>query len=166
VIGVYNFAKGHTAEYSIFESFIIMGAMIIALLSLALGSRLILSDSVTRTDVIPSQDRKLLEQLIREGNENGVDQYVRLSSLTGATGAATRLGLTGLPLATIGLTIFFSCLAILVKDGGFLDLTKLTLGAFIGSFVQRSVSGERLASERLSPERTELETKKQLTSRQ
>jgi hypothetical protein len=87
--------------------------------------------------VLPPQDRKLLEDLIRDGNEKGIDQYVRLSSLSGTTGAATKLGLTGLPLATASLTIFFSALAIFGING-FLDLTKLTLGAFIGSFVQRT----------------------------
>ena len=45
------------------------------------------------------------------------------------------LGLTGLPLATIGLTLFFSILAI--RFPAFMDLAKLTLGAFIGSFVQK-----------------------------
>jgi len=30
---------------------------------------------------------------------------------------------------------------------GFLDLAKLTLGALIGSFVQRNVTGEKIASE-------------------
>lgn len=66
----------------------------------------------------------------------------RLSSLGGATGTATKLGLTGLPLATVGLTIFFSVVALFDSraDGGFMDLAKLTLGAFIGSFVQRAVS--------------------------
>jgi hypothetical protein len=43
-------------------------------------------------------------------------------------------------LATIGLTIFFSLLSL--KSPQFLDLAKLTLGAFIGSFVQKQV-GER-----------------------
>ena len=43
---------------------------------------------------------QLLEDLIRDGNEKGIDQYVRLSNLSGTTGAATKLGLTGLPLAT------------------------------------------------------------------
>ena len=55
------------------------------------------------------------------------------------------LGLTGLPLATIGLTIFF---ALMYAYGGlepFMDLAKLTLGAFIGSFVQKQV-GERQAT--------------------
>jgi hypothetical protein len=70
---------------------------------------------------------------------------VRLSSLSGATGTATKLGLTGLPLATVGLTIFFSAISIFGAQG-FLDLAKLTLGAFIGSFVQRAVSGERQTS--------------------
>jgi hypothetical protein len=69
-----------------------------------------------------------------------------LSSLSGTTGTATKLGLTGLPLATVGLTIFFSVIAIFGVDG-FLDLAKLTLGAFIGSFVQRNISGDRAATE-------------------
>ena len=125
--------------------------MFIALSSLFFGTRVILSGLSSPNVVLPPQDRKLLEDLIRDGNEKGIDQYVRLSSLSGTTGAATKLGLTGLPLATAGLTIFFSALAILGING-FLDLTKLTLGAFIGSFVQRNLSDDRhdgLKQERL-----------------
>src|SRR4051794_27472114 len=54
----------------------------------------------------------------------------------------TKLGLTGLPLATISLTIIFSLLAT-ANPGTFLDLAKLTLGAFIGSYVQRNVEIRR-----------------------
>ncbi len=96
--------------------------------------------------VITKEDRALLEQLIRDGNEKGIDQYVRLSSLSGVTGTYTKLGLTGLPLATIGLTLFFSVVSIF-HESGFLDLAKLTLGAFIGSFVQRNVAGEKLVAD-------------------
>ena len=74
---------------------------------------------------------------------------MRLSSLRGFTGTFTKLGLSGLPLATIGLTLFFAMLALLPLDTesqrSFFDLTKLTLGAFIGSFVQKAV--ERRTSE-------------------
>ena len=56
------------------------------------------------------------------------------------------LGLTGLPLATIGLTIFFALMYAYSCDNPFMDLAKLTLGAFIGCFVQKQV-GERLPAE-------------------
>ena len=78
---------------------------------------------------------------VKDGNEDTVTQYVRLSSLTGFTGFFTKLGLQGLPLATIGLTIFFSLLFMVEKD--YLDLAKLTLGAFIGSFVQRQITASQ-----------------------
>jgi len=74
---------------------------------------------------------------VKAGDEKTVDQYIRLTSLTGFTGTFTKLGLTGLPLATIALTLFFSVIAISYQE--FMDLAKLTLGAFIGSFVQKQV---------------------------
>jgi len=48
--------------------------------------------------------------------------------------------LQSLPLATIGLTIFFPLLTLLTpspEQGVLFDLTKFTLDAFIGSYVQR-----------------------------
>ena len=145
-VGTYSFVSHRNPEnLAPFEYALIAGAMFIALSSLFFGTRVILSGLSSPNVVLPPQDRKLLEDLIRDGNEKGIDQYVRLSSLSGTTGAATKLGLTGLPLATAGLTIFFSALAILGING-FLDLTKLTLGAFIGSFVQRNPSDEGRAS--------------------
>jgi hypothetical protein len=98
-----------------------------------------------RKDVILESDRQLLEEAIRAGNEKEIDQYVRLSSLTGATGFATKLGLTGLPLITVALTLIFAALNIYTKEVGFMDLTKLTLGAFIGSFVQRAATTQAVA---------------------
>ena len=72
---------------------------------------------------------------------------MRLSSLSGFTGTFTKLGLTGLPLATVALTLIFAALALLPVglegQKSFFDLTKLTLGAFIGSFVQRQVEQRR-----------------------
>jgi hypothetical protein len=56
----------------------------------------------------------------------------------------TKLGLTGLPLTTVVLTLIFSFMAAAGAEG-FMDLAKLTLGAFIGSFVQRQVEQRREA---------------------
>ena len=57
------------------------------------------------------------------------------------------IGLTGLPLTTVILTLVFAAIALLPIDAeskkSFMDLTKLTLGAFIGSFVQRQVEQRR-----------------------
>jgi hypothetical protein len=110
------------------------------------GARLVISATSTKRDVIPREDRDLLEPLITESNEKAIEQYVRLSSLAGATGTATRLGLTGLPLITVALTLIFSALELYKPGGGFMDLTKLTLGAFIGSFVQRAATAQAVAT--------------------
>jgi hypothetical protein len=104
---------------------------------------------------IPPNSYALLAPLIRDGKSESIDQYVRLSSLSGFTGTFTKLGLTGLPLATIALTLIFAALALLTTDTesqrSLFDLTKLTLGAFIGSFVQKQVE-QRQASEAKSDE--------------
>lgn len=94
-------------------------------------------------EVLPPHDRSLLEQAIKEGKEPAVDLYMRLRSMRGVSGFFQKLGLNGLPLATIFLTLIFCTLALLSADdtqGNFFDLAKLTLGAFIGSFVQRTAS--------------------------
>ena len=87
--------------------------------------------------VINAEDWDAMCEKVTAGDEEAVSQYIRLSGLTGFTGIFTKLGLTGLPLATIGLTLFFSLL--FFSSPAFLDLAKLTLGAFIGSFVQKQV---------------------------
>lgn len=96
--------------------------------------------AVGRT-VIPAQDYRLVSALVEAEKDHGIELYIRLSSLNGLTGMFTRLGITGLPLATIALTLLF---ALLGWFGGpaqakFLDLANLTLGAFLGSYVQRRV---------------------------
>ena len=111
---------------------------VITVVSAAIGYRITTASGANPVQVIPAQDYELLAPLVAEGNVEAIEQYVRLSSLTGFTGTFTQLGLTGLPLATIFLTLLFSGLA-LWDSGTFLDLAKLTLGAFIGSFVQRQV---------------------------
>jgi amino acid transporter len=111
---------------------------VVSFFSVFIGYRLVAATGATTINVIPERDYDLLAPLVSDGKSESIDQYVRLSSLTRFTGTFTQLGLSGLPLATIGLTLFFSIMAI-VEPGSFLDLAKLTLGAFIGSFVQRQV---------------------------
>jgi len=96
--------------------------------------------SIVPGPVIDPAEWKTLSREIKEGKEDAITQYVRLRSLTGFTGVFTKLGLQGLPLATIGLTLFFSLMYL--RDQAYIELAKLTLGAFIGSFVQKQV-GER-----------------------
>ena len=130
-----------------------------AIISGFLGYLLIRLGKSAVTDVIPENDRDLLTELLRKGEKESISLYVHLSSLRGFTGTFTHLGITGLPLATISLTILFSILAIFVPEEGsklntgFLDLAKLTLGAFIGSFVQRAVTTERNATSMLTQTR-------------
>ena len=123
----------------------------VAIFSAYIGYRLTVAAGATRNPVIPAEDYALLSPLVKDGKTEAIDQYVRLSSLVKFTGTFTQLGLTGLPLATIFLTIFFSFLAIISGDS-FLDLTKLTLGAFIGSFVQRQVERKAVAADENSAE--------------
>src|SRR3954469_10644826 len=105
-----------------------------------LGVGLLRSIGLTRSQpsrVVNSVEWDAICDQVKSGQEEAVTQYIRLTSLTGFTGTFTKLGLTGLPLATIALTIFFSLVSIGYPD--FMDLAKLTLGAFIGSFVQKQV---------------------------
>ncbi|HST36543.1 MAG TPA: hypothetical protein VLK25_07940 [Allosphingosinicella sp.] len=97
--------------------------------------------------VINDAEWDAIRDQVKAGSEEPVTQYIRLTSLTGFTGTFTKLGLSGLPLATIGLTMFFSLL--FFQSSEFLDLAKLTLGAFIGSFVQKQVGNQGSSSVKL-----------------
>ena len=99
------------------------------------------SGKITRS-VIPEEDRTLLTSLVKDANKEAIAQYVILSSLTGFTGNFQKIGFSGLPLATATLTLIFSFLSFWKLE--FIEFAKLTLGAFIGSFVQRNVETERL----------------------
>jgi hypothetical protein len=126
----------------IFEFFIQTGGIGIAIIFIWVAYRFMAASGVTSENVIPLQERELLEELIRGNKRDEARIYIELSSLRGFTGTFTKLGISGLPLATIFLTIVFALMAASVggsTGGTFLDLAKLTLGAFIGSFVQRSV---------------------------
>jgi hypothetical protein len=99
------------------------------------GMRLLGKGGKGVLNIIPENDRQLLGPLIQEGKKEAIDQYIRLSALGGFTGTFQKIGFTGLPLATAILTLIFSALSF--KEPDFLELAKLTLGAFIGSFVQK-----------------------------
>jgi len=118
--------------------------------------------SIEPNRVINGWEWDTVKDSVKDGKEDPISQYIRLTSLTGFTGTFTKLGLTALPLATIALTLFFSVLAISYPP--FMDLAKLTLGAFIGSFVQKQVGsaqgsvtlpgGEKLAVQSTEPWRS------------
>ena len=107
-----------------------------------LGTRMLGAAGKGSQPVIPPEDRELLNPLIAAANENAIKQYVILSSLSGITGTFQKIGFSGLPLATVTLTLIFSALSFLQSD--FLDFAKLTLGAFIGSFVQKGQDAPKL----------------------
>jgi hypothetical protein len=101
----------------------------------AFGSSLLRAGGAATTRVIAPQDFDLLGPAVSQANADAITQWIRLNSLTGWVGFFTKIGLTGLPLATIVLTIFLALMGL--ANSAFFDLAKLTLGAFLGSFVQR-----------------------------
>jgi hypothetical protein len=115
----------------------------VAIFTALLGVNLLRAAGIASIEpslVVNSYEWEVLKDKVAEGKEDAITQYVRLRSLTGLTGIFTKLGIQGLPLATIALTLFFSLMFLYGAE--YLDLAKLTLGAFIGSFVQKQV-GDR-----------------------
>jgi hypothetical protein len=119
--------------------------LVIAVVAALLGQRLLTNARMAFARTIPSDDLPLVQQAVMDGKPEPIDQYVRLRSLSGWAGNFTKLGITGLPLTTVFLTLIFSVVSLFPFERGndFLDLAKLTLGAFIGSFVQRQVEQRR-----------------------
>lgn len=113
-----------------------------AILSSTAGYSLLRSAGAAFKEIIPEKDADLIYELLRKNKTDALDNYIKLASLSGLVGACTKLGITGLPLATISLTVFFAILGLFPDNeaakSGFFDLSKLTLGAFIGSFVQQA----------------------------
>lgn len=138
-------------EFSSFFSFYFREILVAAasVTALIMGNRLLRQVGINEQNTIPERDRDLVAEALKQGNEDVVRLYIQLRSLTGFTGGFTKLGLTGLPLTTVALTVFFSLLSFSPGTVGtnFLDLAKLTLGAFIGSFVQRQVEGRKQEGE-------------------
>ena len=127
---IYNF-YGRILSVSLAPALCIVSAIICTMV----GIRLLRSSGVVATQVISPEDYPVLGPAISKGDEQAITQFIRLSSLSGVTGTFTKIGLTGLPLATIFLTIILAIMGL--ANSQFFDLAKLTLGAFLGSFVQR-----------------------------
>lgn len=129
--------------------------LIIAMVAALLGKGLLTSSRLADARTIPYEDLPLIRQAVIEGKTEPIDQYVRLRALSGMSGNFTKLGVTGLPLTTVFLTLVFAFISLLPIQGSsvsaFLDLAKLTLGAFIGSFVQGRVE-QRRQSDAQSPQ--------------
>lgn len=122
-----------------------LSLLLIGIVSASLGKRLLTSVRLADARTIPYEDLPLIRQAVIDGKPEPIDQYVRLRSLSGMSGNFTKMGITGLPLTTVLLTLVFSLISLmpLERANSFLDLAKLTLGAFIGSFVQRQVEQRR-----------------------
>lgn len=133
-----------TAVYAV--SFVFVGVFLAAI-----GVKLVRAGGLAPSDPLPvvnPLEWRVLAETIKNHQDDPIGQYIRLSSLTGATGWFTKVGISGLPLATISLTMFFAVVAIAVPGptaAKFIELTQLTLGAFIGSFVQKQVGAFREA---------------------
>ena len=118
---------------------------LVAILASALGFAMIQVSGRATRRVINPEDRDVVTKLLLSNPQTGIDNYIRLSSLTGIIGGFTKLGLSGLPLATISLTVIFALMALITLSSektstAMLDLCKLTLGAFIGSYVQKQTT--------------------------
>ena len=119
---------------------------ITGVVAIFMGNNLMRRAISATAQTITDKDRRMLEPLIAKGDDKAIGQYVRLASLSGMTGVFTKLGFTGLPLATAALGVLLLLLAMTQPSGAngaqdeLLDLAKLVIGAFIGSFVQRKVA--------------------------
>jgi magnesium-transporting ATPase (P-type) len=126
----------------------VIAIVLIAFLSALFALRLFSKAGSLTSEVIREKDRQLLQPLITGANKEAIDQYIRLASLSGFSGTFTYLGFTGLPLATVALTLILLMISLGVEDAdikrGVFDMAKLTLGAFLGSFVQRNLEQEKL----------------------
>ena len=125
-------------------NFGIILTFICGLISIFIGYVLLDRAGGIGRETIPEQDIELIERLenLKRSEKGGVGSYVILSSLAGATGFFTKIGITGLPLATIALTLIFGTLAILnisneTASNRLFDFANLTLGAFLASYVQK-----------------------------
>jgi hypothetical protein len=119
-----------------------MFLFVVAAFTYVLGFSMVHTSGRTSRRVIHPDDYYLLGTMLLNNNRAGIDDWIRLSSLTGSIGAFTKVGLYGLPLATIVLTITFAILGVVTltyaeTSKAMFDMSKLTLGAFIGSYVQR-----------------------------
>jgi hypothetical protein len=114
-------------------------------------------------NALPDDARSFFKAIIEQSSDP-IGDWTRLVGLTGGTGVFRKLELSGMPLATILMTILFCFMGVfapalprilgfadLQKTGLdafgnastiFLDMAKLTLGAFIGSFVTKAKTSD------------------------
>ena len=93
--------------------------------------------------------RRLLDRLPPQ--QSSVDDLAKLQLSVGTAGFFNRIGLTGVPLAVALLALIFCGLAFLAQHYGkdnkliepLLDLTKLSVGAFIGALTKGSQPSSR-----------------------
>ncbi len=115
-------------------------------------------------NIVISEDRQFLSDIVNfeklSNKYDPIDVFVKFKSLSGITGFFTKINITGLPLATILLTLIFCLLGVFSPDSEasrFFDFTNLTLGAFLGSYVQRTQDTEEIkfSKNQSEPETTE-----------
>jgi hypothetical protein len=77
--------------------------------------------------------------------ESSVEEIVKLQRSVGGAGFFNRIGLTGIPLAVGLLAVVFCVAAFFARHFGYgdvvsacLDLTKLSVGAFIGALTKKA----------------------------
>jgi hypothetical protein len=121
-------------------------------ISALIGRSLLNAGQRSSYSSLPEGDLEILREAIKEGKPDPIDQYIRLRALSGFTGGFTKIQLTGLPLVTIGVTMIFTVAALAFFQNeriftSLFDLAKLTLGAFIGSYVQRQVERRQQESD-------------------
>ncbi len=126
--------------------------IITGFISAMIGRALLNAGQRSTYSSLPEGDLVILKSSIIGGKSDSIDQYIRLRALSGFAGGFTKIGLTGLPLVTIGVTMIFTILALLFFQNekvftSLFDLAKLTLGAFIGSYVQRQVERRQQESD-------------------
>lgn len=129
----------------------LIAALLFSSLAALIGLSFFKSAGRSTNYVIRPEDRERIWPLITEPKPEGIDQYIRLASLSGFSGAFTKVGFTGLPLATVALTIFFVLISLAAGNKDLMELAKLTLGAFIGSFVQRQADRTSLGRDASGP---------------
>jgi hypothetical protein len=136
---------------------------VLAIVVLAAGAgfaltRVVRFNSRSET-VLPPEAREILRPAI-EKSPDPIGEWIRLAGLIGGTGVFRKLELSGMPLATILMTVLFCALSLATPamnwmgvtghfdevGKGFMDMAKLTLGAFIGSFVTKGTSRDAEAS--------------------
>ena len=137
----------------VLPNFSLISVIVVGIIAALLGIRLFTKASELTSSVVRPAEAPHLGPLIEAANKDAINEYIRLASLTGFTGSFTKIGFTGLPLVTVALTLVLLGLTLFVDDTsknadlqkGLFDLAKLTMGAFLGSFVQRNIEQEKLA---------------------